>query len=128
MEYQTVGIGRQFGYIYVGGSWSGNSLWDMQGNSGQVGFDHAAYGQGVYLVNDEKLLYLEYNPGSSSASPSSSIIYTFNQTNNQNRQDNQHHEIAISDEGSIFLTANSSIVNIDGGVTNYIDYPSGVDL
>ena len=128
MEYQTVGIGRSSEYMRVGGSWSGNSLWNAQGNSGQLGFDHAAYGQGVYLVNDEKLLYLEYNAGSTSASPSSSTIYQFNQYPQTPIQINQHHEIAISDEGSIFLTANSSIVNIDGGVTNYIDYPSGVDL
>ncbi|MBT5184526.1 MAG: hypothetical protein HOM47_05080, partial [Euryarchaeota archaeon] len=128
MEYQTVGLDRQNQWMRVGGSWAGNSLWNNQGNNLQVGFDHAAYGQGVYLVNDEKLFYLEYNAGISSSNPSSSTIYTFNQTNPINRQDNQHHEIAISDEGSIFLTTNTSIVNIDGGVTNYIDYPSGVSL
>ena len=64
---------------------------------------------------------MEYSSTSNNNYPASNEIYTFNSS-----QQNQHHEIAISDEGSIFLTTNVGIVNIDSGVTNYIDYPTGV--
>ena len=129
MQFQTVGIGISSEYIRMGGHTTTNietgpsyyTLYKDYGNSGQRGFDHAQYGAGAYLVNDEKLFYMEYSSTSNNNHPASNDIYTFNSS-----QQNQHHEIAISDEGSIFLTTNENIVNIDAGVTSYIDYPTGV--
>ncbi|GIR66864.1 MAG: hypothetical protein CM15mP71_0900 [Candidatus Poseidoniales archaeon] len=129
MQFQTVGIGISSEYIRMGGHTTTNietgpsyyTLYHSYGNSGQRGFDHAQYGAGAYLVNDEKLFYVEYSSTSNYNYPASNEIYTFNSS-----QQNQHHEIAISDEGSIFLTTNVNIVNIDAGVTSYIDYPTGV--
>ena len=129
VQFQPVGIGISSEYIRMGGhtttdiesSVSSYTLHQNYGNGGQQGFDHAQYGSGVYLVNDEKLFHMEYSSTSNYDYPASNEIYTFNSS-----QQNQHHEIAISDEGSIFLTTNAGIVNIDAGVTSYIDYPTGV--
>ena len=130
MQFQTVGLGTSNKYIRMGGHDTGDiegsvshySFWQQYGNNYQQGFDHAQYGAGVYLVNDEKLFYMEY-ASNKVGSPTGNEIYTFNTS-----QQNQHHEIAISDEGSIFLTTNLGVVNIDSGVTKYIDYPNGVDV
>ena len=126
IQYQTVGIQS---HIYMAGSdssdiesgWSSTEFYSSYENNNVVGFDHAAYGPGAYLVNDDKVLYVEYSGTSDYDAPDYDVFYTFNAS-----QQNQHHEIAISDEGSIFLTTNAGIVNIDSGVTSYIDYPTGV--
>ena len=129
VQFQPVGIGISSEYIRMGGHTTTNietsssyyNFYQSYGISGQQGFDHAQYGAGAYIVNDQKLFYMEYSSTSNNNYPASNEIYTFNSS-----QQNQHHEIAISDEGSIFLTTNAGIVNIDAGVTSYIDYPTGV--
>ena len=126
IQFQTVGIQS---YIYMAGSdssdiesgWNSFEFYTNYDNNNVVGFDHASYGPGAYLVNDDKVLYVEYSGTSDYDAPDYDVFYTFNSS-----QQNQHHEIAISDEGSIFLTTNAGIVNIDSGVTSYIDYPTGV--
>ena len=129
VQFQPVGIGISSEYIRMGGHTTTNietgssyyNFYQSYGISGQQGFDHAQYGAGAYIANDQKLFYMEYSSTSNNDYPASNEIYTFNSS-----QQNQHHEIAISDEGSIFLTTNAGIVNIDAGVTSYIDYPTGV--
>ena len=62
MQFQPVGLGLNNKYIRMGGHTttnieSGSSqyyLYHSYGNSYQQGFDHAQYGAGAYLVNDEK--------------------------------------------------------------------------
>ena len=131
MQFQTLGLDDSSNYIYMGGHDTGDivngpsafTLWNSYGSSYNNGFDHVSYGQGAYFTSDESLFYASYPISGGNSNPSYDTIYDFNATNTHN---NQHHEIAISDDGSIFMTVHEYIVNIENGVVSYIDYPSGV--
>jgi len=98
------------------------------------GFDYQTYGQGVYTVSSKEVWYSEYN-AATNPTYGNSQVYTFNSS----EQSNQHN-MAVSEDGDVYLTTSDSIVQIEKGhlygsyssVTNnnelvsYIQYPDGV--
>jgi alpha-tubulin suppressor-like RCC1 family protein/predicted flap endonuclease-1-like 5' DNA nuclease len=123
--YQTLGLDNNARQLWIYGFKESESyvLRDDIYNTGgsQQGFDYESYGQGVYVVNDEELLYLNYNSNVNHVSNSPSEIYTFDITHVD-----QHHDLSISSDGTVYMTTHDMIVRISSSGETEIAYPSGV--
>ena len=123
--YQTLGLDNSGSQLYIYGFKESESYAlraDIQGtSSSQQGFDYESYGQGVYVVNDEELVYLKYTSNLNHVSNSPSEIYSFDSAH-----DNQHHDLSIAPDGTVYMTTHDMIVSISSSGETEIAYPSGV--
>ena len=132
-EYEVTGLSnnqrhmRVFGFTDTNiesGSTTGSSMIGTisGGSNYQAGFDYEAYGQGAYVVDDEKLRFLEFGSSYSTFYSNPTLVYTFD-TNH----DDQHHDLSVASDGTVYMTTHDEIVRISpGGITSEIAYPSGV--
>ena len=91
-------------------------------NSYQVGFDYEAYGQGAYVVDDEKLRFLKFGSSAYTFTNNPTLIYTFDSDH-----DDQHHDLSVASDGTVYMTTHDELVSISpGGIASEIAYPTGV--
>ena len=132
-EYEVLGLTfntraiRAFGFTDTNiesGSTSSPSLVSTisSANSYQVGFDYEAYGQGAYVVDDEKLRFLKFGSSAYTFTNNPTLIYTFDSDH-----DDQHHDLSVASDGTVYMTTHDEIVSISpGGIASEIAYPTGV--
>ncbi|MBA88500.1 MAG: hypothetical protein CMB16_04460 [Euryarchaeota archaeon] len=132
-EYEVTGLSnsqkhmRVFGFtdtnIESGSTTGSNMIGTISGaNNYQAGFDYEAYGQGAYVVDDEKLRFLEFGSPHTTLYSNPTLVYTFD-TNHEG----QHHDLSVATDGTVYMTTHDEIVRISpGGITSEIAYPTGV--